>query len=105
MSARRRTSRIMASPLCNFVGWRLVIDCAGSRCPRGRAYDVSQLAELYRGVTVSAALRRMRCSQCRCSPAAAAVKSPYDDRQLFRDNQDGFRLSGAFVAEAIRRSS
>jgi hypothetical protein len=79
VSARRRTSRTMASPLSNFVGWRLVIDCAGSRCPWGWAYDVSQLAELYRGVTVSAALRRMRCSQCGCSPATAALKSPDGD--------------------------
>jgi hypothetical protein len=76
ISHRKRTWRILASPLSHFAGWRLVIDCAGRRCPRGRAYDVSQLVEVYHGLTVSGAIRRTRCSQCGCSPSAAAMKSP-----------------------------
>ena len=74
LSARKRTSQLMATALSDFVGWLVVIDCAGPRCPRGRAYDVSQLTEFYRGDTVSAALRRMRCSQCGCSPSTAVLK-------------------------------
>jgi len=73
-TARKRASVVLASALADFAGWHMTVDCGGRDCPRGRVYDVAQLARLYPKKTVSGAIRRMRCNGCACSPASVVIR-------------------------------
>jgi hypothetical protein len=73
ISSRKRSSLVMTSPLADFRGWNLEIDCGGPQCARGRTYDVGGLAGVYKDRTVAGALHRMRCSSCRRAPVLARL--------------------------------
>ncbi len=90
VSTRKRTSQIMSAPLADWAGWRLEVDCGGQGCPRGRKYDIRQLSGMYRGLSVSDALRRMRCSQCGYN-ASTAVMRPGPE---IRVRHEGIALIG-----------
>lgn len=74
VSVRKRTSIVMRSPLADFRGWRLAVECGGRTCPPQRAYDVTQLAAAYPVCTVGDAIRRMRCHGCSGSPVSAVLE-------------------------------
>jgi hypothetical protein len=74
ISLKKRSTRVLGSPLADFAQWRLLVDCGGRTCPRERAYDVIQLARNYPGQTVAQAIRRMRCAACGCSPATVQLR-------------------------------
>jgi hypothetical protein len=66
-SARGQRVAILASPLGELTWFSLVVDCGRSGCGGERAYAVVELVASYSaGMTVSEALRRMRCGrECR----------------------------------------
>ena len=71
-TARKRASVVLASALADFAGWHMTVDCGGRDCPRGRVYDVAQLATLSSATTVcwpSASNRALRTG----SPTASRV--------------------------------
>jgi hypothetical protein len=73
-SNRKRSSAILRAKLIDYAAWQLIVDCGGRDCARLRAYDVAALARLYPEETVSGAIRRMRCSDCACSPSIARMR-------------------------------
>ena len=61
-SARGQRAAILDSPLTELSGFYLAVDCQSGGCGGERTFAVSDLANLYKGRTVSETLRRMRCS-------------------------------------------
>ncbi len=74
ISDRKRRDQTLGSPLAGWAGWRLVVDCGGASCARGRAYEVAQLAGFYPRATVAACASRLKCSVCGGAGGAAAAR-------------------------------
>ena len=64
---------VLRSPLEEFAGSKLAVNCRSPGCPRGRAHDVAGLSRFYRGLTVFQAISRMRCETCGRPPAEARM--------------------------------
>jgi hypothetical protein len=63
-SARGQRVAILSSPLGELTGFSLVVNCGAPACGGERTYTVAALTACYgAGMTVSDALRRMRCAR------------------------------------------
>ena len=79
ISHRQQRDRLLASPLDQWTGAQLMLDCGHPLCARGRRYLVRDLSGVYRGLTVGQALLRMRCATCKSAPEKAAMLWPHAD--------------------------
>jgi hypothetical protein len=62
-SARGQRAAILSSPLHEFSGFLLAVDCCGPECRGELSFAIAELANFYgRDRTVGQVLRRMRCS-------------------------------------------
>ena len=72
-SPRKQREAVLASTLGELIGFVLAVDCLTAGCRRERAYAVHELAGVHgRGMTVTQAIRRMRCAECGEKPPRAA---------------------------------
>jgi hypothetical protein len=95
-SARGQRHAIVASPLRELTGFVLVVDCGGAQCGGERSYALTALATCYaQGMTVSGALRQMRCARgCGGRPAAAWLGRPGAPTLNERSGGAGWRCWG-----------
>ncbi len=96
ISKRKRHSSVMSSPLADFAGWRLEIECGGERCPTGRAYPVKDMASFWPGLTVSQTIMRMRCELCGQKPPAEVRLAPMATVDLRQHGVVVLRGPGAY---------
>jgi hypothetical protein len=73
ISVRKRTGIVMRSPISDFAGWSLLVDCGGPQCSRDRLRDVAALAREHPERTVAGTLHRMRCRTCGRGTALARL--------------------------------
>src|SRR5690242_546120 len=60
-SARGHRRAVLESPLADFTGWLLAVDCGAPQCRRDRVYALAELAGMVgRQTTAGALLRRLR---------------------------------------------
>jgi hypothetical protein len=64
VSPRKALARVLASPVAEWRGWHLAIDCGTPSCTRGRRYRMDDLAEFWPEETIAALLRRLVCQVC-----------------------------------------
>jgi hypothetical protein len=53
ISARKQHQRLLASPLAEWRGWHLAIDCGTPSCTRGRRYRMDDLVVQFRRMVPS----------------------------------------------------
>ena len=78
VSPSRRASVAMRERLADLAGWHLQVECGTNGCKRGRRHDLRQVERCWPRLTLSQAIGRMRCRECRKAPVAA-VLWPWDD--------------------------
>jgi hypothetical protein len=67
---------VLESPLGDFAGWRLAVDCGTSDCRRDRAYDLGELARVLGSrITMGAVLRQLRCQTCGARPDSVFLEA------------------------------
>ena len=75
-SPRAQRYAVLESPLRDFDGWLIAIDCGNPECRRDRIYSLGELAGFYGGtVKVAEVLRRLRCQDCGGGVAKATLLS------------------------------
>jgi hypothetical protein len=98
-SARGLRTAVLTSPVSDFQGWRLALDCGRPACGGERVYAVAAWVQLHGGQhTVGAMLTRVRCRVCGQAPRTVyletgpelsargrlrrvALRGPEDERQ------------------------
>jgi hypothetical protein len=75
-SAREHRRAVLESPLAEFSGWLLALDCGAPQCRRDRVYALAELAGMVGAqTTVGALLRRLRCHECGGRPSAVFLET------------------------------
>jgi hypothetical protein len=75
-STRGQRTAVLASPVSEFAGWRLAVDCGNAACGGERAYAISALAAMHGGQhTVGALLLRLRCRGCGQGPRSVFIET------------------------------
>jgi hypothetical protein len=67
---------VLESPLVEFTGWNLAVDCGAPQCRRDRLYNMEELAgTIGRQTTIGVLLRRLRCRDCGGRPSAVFLQT------------------------------
>ena len=84
-SVRAQRRAVLESPLRDFEGWLVAVDCGGPGCRRDRVYSLADLAGLYGGtVTVGEVVRRLRCQECGGRAQKATLRTGIAHRGMAR---------------------
>ena len=82
-SLRKVRSDVLASPLANYLGHLLEIECCpGCVYPTSRVYRIDNLASRYPAATVGDVAQRLRCGVCRKLPETIILVEVMQARRM-----------------------
>ena len=74
-SPRAQRLAVLGSPVAEFVGWRLAIDCGTADFGGERAYAVAALVATHKGArTIGQLVQRLRCHRCGRTPLSVYLE-------------------------------
>jgi hypothetical protein len=80
VSPRRLRAEVLSSPLTDFRGYRLAVDCATQSCDGERIHTIVNLIRIHRRQpqTVDDLVARLRCCVCGRPPAVVILETGPD---------------------------